>query len=165
MITGSPFERGPYLSTALLCERVLVEQDGAKSVIRIVDRITRTVGGANPPEDMPPFNYDVSMLIKLKSGWARGAYPLRVNLVKPSGESPTPLQRTVYFEGEEDRGVDIVANMRIKLDMTGIYWFHVYVGDVRMTQIPMRVVYIPQITQQQNHGGNSPTGQEPPTEI
>lgn len=36
---------GPFLSAALLCEKVLVEQDGIKSAIRIIDRVTHAVLG------------------------------------------------------------------------------------------------------------------------
>ena len=53
------FEQGPYLSAAFFCEKVLVEQDGVKSAIRIVDRVTRTVVHPNPPPEMEPFDYDM----------------------------------------------------------------------------------------------------------
>ena len=45
MATNIPFDQGPYLSAALLCEKVLEEKDGVKSAIRIIDRVTRTVTG------------------------------------------------------------------------------------------------------------------------
>ncbi|MCK4388477.1 MAG: hypothetical protein KAW00_06855 [Dehalococcoidia bacterium] len=150
MSTHMPFEKGPYLLAALLCEKVLEERDGVKSAIRIIDRVTRTAIGPNPPEIMEPFDYDATLLIKLKSGWARGPLPLQIRLLKPSGESPSPFEQTVYFEGEEDRGIDIVVNMRIKFDVAGIYWFQVYLRDVFLTQIPLRVIYMPQV--RQTHG-------------
>jgi hypothetical protein len=49
------YQDGPHLQSALLCERVLVEQDGVKSAIRNVDRFTRTAvvkGGVE--ENIPP---------------------------------------------------------------------------------------------------------------
>lgn len=147
MTTALPFEHGPYLLAAFICEKVLEEKDGVKSAIRIIDRVTHTVVGPSPPEKMEPFDYHLTLLIKLKSGYARGVYPIQVRLVKPSGESPTPLAQNVLFEGEEDRGVDIVGSMTIKFDQTGIYWFHIYLGDVRLTQIPFRVNYVPQVKQ------------------
>lgn len=163
MTTTIPFEDGPYLSAAILCEKVLVEQDGVKSAIRIIDRVTHTVVSPTPPARMEPFDYEVTLLIKIKSGWARGAFPLRVILVKPSGESPAPLQQTIYFEGEEDRGVDVIANMRIKFDLTGIYWFEIYLKDVRLTRIPFRVIYMPQVRQIHGPSGSPPPAQDPPT--
>ena len=146
------FERGPYLSAALLCEKVLDEKDGVKSAIRIIDRITRTQIGPNPSMEMEPFDYSVVLLIKFKSGWARGVHTVKVQIAKPSGELTPEITNSVLFEGEEDRGIDIVGNMMIKLDQTGIYWIHVYLNDVKMTQIPLRVTYMPQV--RQLRGGN-----------
>ena len=159
MAPNNPVERGgPYLSAAFLCEKVLIEQDGVKSAIRIIDRVIRTVAGLSPPKQMEPFDYSISMLIKLKAGWARGSYPLRITLVKPSGESPPAIQQTVHFEGEEDRGVDIVTNIVLRLEMTGIYWFEVYLEDVLLTRIPFRVVYLPQVSQTRAPGGDPSQG-------
>jgi len=159
------FERGPFLSCAIICERVLEEKDGVKSAIRIIDRITRAVVSPNPPTEMEPFERDMTLLIRLKSGSARGAYPLEVRLVKPSGESPRPLMQTVYFEGEEDRGLDIVANMRIKFDFTGVYWFHIYLDGARLTQVPVRIIYMPQFRQTPGPSGGQPPAPEPPKNL
>lgn len=140
-------DRGPYLSAALLCEKVLEEKDGVKSAIRIIDRITRTAVGPNPPLEMEPFQYNVILLLKFKSGWARGVHAIKIQPVKPSGELMPEIVNSALFEGEEDRGVDIVGNVVFMLDQTGIYWIHIYVNDVKVTQIPLRVIYIPQVRQ------------------
>jgi len=165
MAADMPLEQGPYLIAACLCERVLDEKDGVKSVIRFVDRITRTMVGPSPAEEMEPFEYPLTLLVKLKSGWARGAYPLQIRLVKPSGESPTPFQRTIYLEGEEDRGTDVVVNMRMKFDTPGVHWFDVHLGEVRMTRIPLRIVYIPQVRQVRRSGEGRPPDQPPPAGV
>lgn len=155
MTTNLPFNRGPYLSAAVLCEKVLEEKDGVKSAIRIIDRVIHTVVGPKPPETMEPFDYEVTLFVRLKSGDQRGPLPLRITLVKPSGENPPSLEQTVVFEGEEDRGVDVVGKMRIKFDVPGIYWFQIYLKDVFLTKIPLRVIYVPQIRQTQGPGGGS----------
>src|SRR4030042_2509 len=107
------FEQGPYLSAALLCEKVLVEQDGVKSAIRIIDRVNRTYVGPNPPMEMEPFDYSLTLLIKFKSGWARGVHTVKIQTAKPSGELMPEIINSVLFEGEEDRGVDVIGDMRI----------------------------------------------------
>jgi len=155
MASRQPPQEGPFLSAALICDRVLEEKDGTKSAIRIIDRITRTVVDFSPPEEMEPFQWEGTLLIRLKSGWARGSYPLTIKLVKPSGETPPPFQYTAFFEGEEDRGVDFVVNMRIKFDQTGIYWFKIFLKDSLLTQIPLRVVYLPQVRQVPERGAES----------
>jgi hypothetical protein len=70
--------------------------------------------------------------------------------------------QNVYFEGEEDRGLDIVANMRIKFDLTGVHWLHVYLDGVRLTQVPIRIIYMPQVRQTPGQSGGPPPTQEPP---
>ncbi len=147
-------ERGPFFSAALLCEKVLVEKDGVKSAIRIVDRVTRTAVGPNPPSEMVPFDYHATLLIKFKSGWARGVHKVKIQLAKPSGELMPEFDRNVLFEGEEDRGIDIILNLMLKLDQTGIYWIHIYLNDTKITQIPLRVIYIPQVIQAPVRGDN-----------
>jgi hypothetical protein len=146
------FERGPYLSAALLCEKVLVEQDGVKSAIRIVDRVNRTAVGPNPPAEMEPFDYEIVLLLKFKSGWARGVHAVKIQTAKPSGELMPEIVNNVLFEGEEDRGVDMIGNISIKFDQTGIYWIYINLDDIRITQIPLRVTYIPQVIRVKGHG-------------
>ena len=159
MTTSQRFEEGPYLSAAIICEKVLVEKDGIKSAIRIIDRVTRQAIGPNPPHEMEPFDYETTLLLRLKSGRARGTYPLEIQLIKPSSESAVPLKQTILFEGEEDRGIDIVANMKIKFDLTGIYWFNIILNDVRLTRIPFRVIYLPQVRQIGASSGGPPPAQ------
>lgn len=125
-----------------------------KSAIRIVDRVTRTAVGPSPPEEMEPFDYDVTLLLRLKSGRARGSKALKVTLLKPSGESAAPFESSVYFEGEEDRGVDVVMRIVLRVEMSGLYWFYVDLDGIRITQVPLRVVYMRQpITQTGGTGG------------
>ena len=156
MTTSTSFKRGPFLTAAFLCEKLLEEKDGVKSAIRIIDRVTHTVVAPNPPKEMEPFDYDLTLFINLKSGEQRGPLPLRITLVKPSSESQAPLEQTVVFEGEEDRGVHVVGKMRIKFDMPGIYWFHIHLKDVCLTKIPLRVIYVPQVRRIQDPRGGPP---------
>ena len=110
MVGSMPSDEGPYLLAAVICERVLVEQDGVKSAIRIIDRLTRTARGPNPPEEMQPFDYDCFLFIRLKSGpLIRGVRTLRLKVVSPLGERRAAHRMSVLFEGEEDRGIDIVG--------------------------------------------------------
>ena len=143
-----PFADGPHLQTAILCEKVLVEQDGVKSAIRMFDRHIRTATGPTPPMEMEPYTMEASLLLTFKSGSARGTYQLQVNLQKPSGESIQPVNSAINFEGEDDRGTDIVANVALELDMTGLYWFDIYLNGTRVTRVPMRIVYLPQVINQ-----------------
>ena len=148
--------QGPFLQAAFLCEQILDEKDGVKSAIRIINRITRTVAEPSPPEEMEPFNHETKMLLKFKSGRARGPMRLQIRLERPSGESPPPSIQTVYFEGEDDRGVDIVGNMNFRFEVPGLYWLNVELGGIQITKMPLRVIYLPQVTQIPTEPEDSP---------
>ena len=139
------FSQGPYLAAAFLCENILMEADGVASAIRIVDRINHTVALPEPPAQMEPFDYQLTLYVSFKAGSARGPMPLEVRMEKPSGESQNPFRATVNFEGDDERGVNVVATMRMRLEMPGLHWFNVSLDGHRVTRIPLRVVYIPQI--------------------
>jgi len=144
--TGSQFDKGPYLSAALLCEKLLIEKDGVTSAIRIIDRVTRTAVGVSPSEQMEPFDYHLTLVVTLKAGWAHGSHPLRISLVTPGGESREILKQTVFFEGGEDRGVNVVWQIAVKFAVEGIYWFEIVFGEKSteklLTRIPLRVIYL-----------------------
>ena len=146
------FHDGPFLLCAMLCERVLQEQDGVKSAIRIIDRVTHIVSGREAPQEMEPFDYDLHLLVRFKAGTARGPMPLQVRIEKPSGESTPAPQLTLNFEGDSDRGVDVVAPIKIKIDLAGLYWVDIILDNVRVTRVPLRVIYNP-ITLPQRQGG------------
>ena len=135
---------GPYLLAAFLCEKVLEEKDGVKTAVRIVDRVTRQALESNPPSELKPFGYKITLLIMMKSGSARGVYDVVIRLVQPSGESSEFVRQAVHFEGEEDRGVDIVGNLDLKIEMQGLHWFEILLGDELLTRCPLRVIYLPQ---------------------
>lgn len=137
------YHDGPFLAAAFLCEKVLTEGDGVKSAIRIIDRTTRTVTLPNPPAEMEPFEHQLVLFLKFKSGRARGPYDLSVRLVKPSFESSEILLQTIQFEGEDHRGIDVAINMMMKLENSGHYWLDVSLNGIRMTRVPLQVVYQP----------------------
>ena len=141
------FDQGPFLSAAILCEKVLIEQDGVASAIRIVDRVTQQVSGPQPPDAMEPFEHELTLYLTFKSGAARGPFRLEIRLQKPSGESPAPFTQTLNFEGDDERGVNIINRFQIRVEMPGLHWFDVYLEGHRITRIPLRVIYLPQVMQ------------------
>jgi len=141
------FNQGPHLAAAFLCEKILKEADGVISAVRIVDRINHTAVGPNPPEEMQPFDHELTLYVSFKAGSARGPIPLEIRMQKPSGATASPFRSTLNFEGDDERGVNVVAIMKLHLETPGLHWFDVFLGGHRVTRIPLRVVYLPQITQ------------------
>lgn len=132
---------GPYLSAALICEKVLVEGDGVKSAIRIIDKLIYTITDSDPPAEMPPLEFRGRMLIILKAGSVRGKHPLEIKYVTPSGKVPKPIQGTVEFAGESDSGVDMMIDLALSFAEAGLYWFEVWLSERLLGRIPFRVIY------------------------
>jgi len=123
-----------------LCEQVIEDKSGALSLIRIIDTITHTEARPDAPTEMPPVTYPMKMVIMLKSGPARGRYDLKIIPQLPSGETKSPLVRTIHMEGEE-RGVNNIINMLFTFTIEGLHWFNVYLDDALLTRIPLRIKY------------------------
>jgi len=140
----------PYLTAALLCEKVLIEQDGSVSVIRIADRVQLQMQGppgvglagmAMPPgsgEPVPIFN--LNCFVALKSGPAIGDYTLRMTFLTPSGNvQGTPIEHNVKLLGK-DTGQNLITQLYIAAQEEGLYWVIVTIDDMELTRIPLIVV-------------------------
>lgn len=132
--------RGPYIRVATLCERVLQEQDGVLSIIRIIDRFIITASGPSAPQEMPPSNVNFFIVVMLQSGSVRGKYNLKIVPVTPSGKSLHEMSAGVLLEGE-DRGVNVVLNSQLLAQEEGLYWFDVFLEEQLLTRIPLRLLY------------------------
>ena len=102
-----PVSGGPYLQAAFFCEKALREADGVLSFIRVVDKWT--VNG--PAETMPPTVIQTNLVIAMKSGIHRGSSQITITPTSPSGKIMQPIVIPAFFEGDDDRGVAIVAAM------------------------------------------------------
>ncbi len=131
---------GPYLQMAVICERVLREQDGVLSVIRLIDRLTHTIVGTEMPDPLPPVSYTVWFALAFKSGSARGRQTLRIVQEQPSGLRKDLLEHSLMLEGE-DRGANLVAQAQTKFDQEGVYWFDVFLNEQFVTRMPFRLTY------------------------
>lgn len=134
---------GPYLAMAVLCEKVLTEQDGVLSVIRIVDRLTISAAGPEPPDEMPATQLNLVALVAFRSGSARGRYKVKLRPEDPSGIQLPVLEMPIHFEGEE-RGANIVVGFNFVAEHEGLYWIDVLFQEDVVTRIPLRVMYQPQ---------------------
>lgn len=135
-----PFEQGPYLKMAVLCERALQERDGAISVIRVVDRVTQVASGTNAPEEMPPLTGRFTAVIMLVAGSSRGSSELRIDVELPMGITRRVAAASVFLEGEE-RATNLLLNLAMTFRSPGLYWFNLYLDNQFLTRIPLRVMY------------------------
>jgi len=137
-VSAMPITGGPYLQAALLCEKALQETDGVISIIRIVDRWT--VSG--PTEGMLQTTIQATMVLMFKSGFHRGPERLTITAITPRDERILPaMEIPVHFEGDEDRGINVLIPMLFPVREPGVYWFEVALRGQIVSHIPLRVIY------------------------
>jgi hypothetical protein len=127
----------PILTAALLCEKVLVDQDGALTPVRIVDVITLPSGTVIEAGSI--LKLDLTLLFLFKSGEARGDRQFRLFLVKPSGNREEAGTWTSTFAAPPEGGANIRMGLALKWEREGLYWFEVFLEDTELARIPVRV--------------------------
>jgi len=136
---------GPYLKAALFCESAIEGKDGVLSLIRVVDRLTVTVAGADTPRDMPAMDHTLTLVLMLISGMARGSSNVGLSVEPPGGIRRQVWSTTVLMEGE-DRGANVVAQIQMRFELQGLYWFHVELDGEHLTSLPFRMIYQPVVS-------------------
>ena len=139
------FEEGPYVQAAAFCDQVVEDKTGALSLIRIVDVLTHTEAGADPPSEMPPVPYKLKLVLMLKSGRVTGRHELQIIPQLPSGETGDPFPVTIHLPGEQ-RGANVVADIGYTFKLEGVYWFHVYFNGDLLTRMPFEMKYVRLVT-------------------
>jgi hypothetical protein len=133
---------GPYLAAALICERVLADQDGAMSAIRIVDQFTLTLDPATPPE-LPskehPIPVTLSILLILKTGDSPGEHAIRLDMQYPSGKSETAFEQKIQFQPQPQSGANLRFNVTIRVHSSGLFWMDVFLDSKRITRMPFQI--------------------------
>lgn len=131
---------GPHVQLATFCEKVLVEQDGVMSVIRMLDRVIVTIHAKGAPAELPEGGtFHTTLAIALKADDARGRYPVTIRAQDPSGRFLPDQSFDATFEREE-RGVNLVLNIGIPV-IEGLFWFDVLVNEQPLTRVPLRITY------------------------
>ncbi len=51
------------------------------------------------------------------------------------------METPVHFEGDEDRGVNVLIPMAFPIQEPGVYWFEIAVDSLIVSHIPLRVIY------------------------
>jgi hypothetical protein len=132
---------GPFVAAAVFAEKVLQERDGTKSLIRIVDRVTQTAVGAEPPEAMPPLEWQATVFISLKPGQARGGTGFRILMESPDGFSREVAAGSFNFLGGPNNGADLLAPFKHRFEMPGVYWFDIEIDGSILTRMPLEILY------------------------
>ena len=137
---------GPYLINACLCEKVLTEQDGVQTLVRVVDQITHHESGPTAPQEMPPLQLPLFLFVNLKPGETRGSYQIVIQVERPDGTRKLIGQLPVAFQGGPDQGASLQVFMQAEYTLQGLYWFEVYWEQIEetklLTKVPLRIIYL-----------------------
>jgi len=127
----------PHLGVAAICEKVMKEQDGVISMIRMID----TFNIKGDAKKLPPGVISFEIYVAFKSGEALGERTLELVSYSPSGEKGKSQKKKIGFEGGES-GVGTIFRVTMTINETGIYWFHIKLNRKDVSKIPLRINYM-----------------------
>lgn len=131
----------PYVTAALICEKVLQEKDGVLSAIRLVDRLEIKMQTTDPKltiHDVPPAGVQLAGLVCIKSGPFKGKGVLSIEGETPSGKVKPLGEYPVNLEGD-DNGQNVVLNIVFATKEDGLHWFTVRFNSTLLSKIPLRI--------------------------
>ncbi len=127
---------GPFLATAVLCERADRDSDGSLTLTRIVDGIVLSAAA----RQTPPTIIELTLVVIFRSGQFRGSSEIALRQISPSGAVAPPTGFPTFFRGE-DHGAGVIAKVSLSIQEEGLHWFEVLLGGQPITRIPLRVAY------------------------
>lgn len=140
---------GPFVSAALLCEKVLTEIDQVPTFVRVAERYTIPVMPTRLPPGMPipplpPSLVQCTLVVLLKAGdLPGGRYAIRIDHIPPEGPEARGPEGAVVFNGSDENGAMIRSPLNLMSPAEGLHWFDVYFEDERLSRIPMRIIHQP----------------------
>jgi hypothetical protein len=91
---------------------------------------------------IPPKAIQSTLVVLLKAGdLGSGSFRMRIALIRPDGEELQSNEFSVFFNGGDENGVAVISPIAIPDPDEGLHWFDVYFEGVRLTRIPLRVLY------------------------
>jgi hypothetical protein len=129
----------PYITAALLCEKVLQEKDESVTLMRIIDKLQDRVEGL--PMGVHPA-VAIQGFLSLKSGSVTGEHTVKVVVERPNGDRKEVFEYPTNFLGK-DQGQSIILQMGLGITLDGLYWFDVLFDEEVLTRIPLMVIPMP----------------------
>ena len=148
----------PLVNTFVICEKVLTEQDGVSSLVRIIDTVGVEALSTKENNAVCP----VTLFIALKGGDFRGVCKVSLITKTPSGKQSKPNTLTAELEGG-NRGVNLVVTALWPFPEEGTYWCELHLNDQFVTKTPLSVVLAPSQTNAQRSDASpahSPSSKE-----
>jgi hypothetical protein len=143
----------PYVTAALLCERVLQEKDGSLTLVRIAEKLQYRLDmfGPDMPKSVKPM-IPIQGLISIKSGPVTGDHVIKISVEKP-GSKPGSERKDAFTQPVTllggDQGQNIILNIGLGVESDGLYWLDVIFDEEVLTRIPLMVTALPPLESQE----------------
>jgi hypothetical protein len=128
---------GPHLNLATICERYILEPDGALTLFRVIDRFS--VQGTAP--EMPPTALSFNLIVNFRTGEFLGPIDLAVTIISPSLAKLQELRIPVNFEAPPEKASLSIGQVNITVGEPGLYWLIIKLAEEEYTRVPLRIVY------------------------
>jgi hypothetical protein len=131
----------PYVTAALLCEKVLQEKDESISLVRIADRLQYRFEGPGITPGLKPA-IALQGFVSLKSGPVVGLHRISVVIERPAGDRKEAVSYDMNFLGK-DQGQNIILTLGLGIEQDGLYWFDILFDEEILTRIPLTILPVP----------------------
>lgn len=123
--------QGPFVSLAVLCQRVDVQPDGTVDLVGIVESQY-----LDSPflDQTDPVKVHLNVVIALRAGALRGEHPLAVRLCHPDGTPGMMLSRLIIFSDKRP-SVRLLIPLKLDIEQLGIHWIDVLFEQRLITRI------------------------------
>lgn len=128
---------GPFLNLATICERFILEQDGALTLFRIIDRFN-IIGNT---EEMPATTVQFNLVTSFRSGQFVGSLNLGVTILTPSMESVQEIMLPLNFEQPPEKSAPSIGQINLLVTEPGLYWLVLKLAERECTRVPLRISY------------------------
>lgn len=146
---------GPFVKAAFLCDRILQENDGVASYIRVVDQITAQSQafevGERPPGVPPPTVPDkmpastivnTNLVVMFSAGGALGRHVLELRMRAPNGlYSALGTPQDIHFDGRRQSSIAMHAALNLLVTDEGPYVIEVSLDGIVRTEVAFDIRY------------------------
>jgi len=158
-MTVVPEFTGPWVTTAVFCEKVIEDKEGVLTLVRVIDRLIISASGVETlvPEKLPPAQVQIIFVITIKAGTAKGRSEVVTEIEGPDGINRAISSQSVNFPAP-NYGQNLVNNIALGVQHEGVYWFTVKADGRVLTRSPLEILYARSATSMPSPAGFSPPG-------
>jgi hypothetical protein len=129
---------GPYVSATLIAEKILLEPDGASTIVRIVDRV-----GVDPVVVNQPMGTVIGLnliiLAAFRAGGFKGKSKVMIVHETPSGKTEAIGMSELQFDGTAAQTVNAQGPVVLKWEGAGQYWYNILLENKFVSRLPLLV--------------------------